>query len=81
MSMEQRGGRQRRGTRSAREPAWGHHACVFLVSKRYRYPCVLRNARALHSRPVGFCRRTCRVLPVRLATETEPGIPIPREPF
>lgn len=65
-----REGRQRRGTRRARANP-GHHACVLLMSKRYRYPCVLRNARAHHSCSVGFCHRTCRVFRSRRQTKSK----------
>lgn len=64
-----RGGKQRRGTRAQASP--GHHACVFRDAwERYRYPCMLRNARAPHSCSVGFCRRTCRVFSDRLVAAT-----------
>lgn len=60
-----RGGRQRRGTRVRGSPGPSRMRALY-AWERYRYPCMLRNARAPHSCSVGFCRLTCRVFSDRL---------------
>lgn len=83
--MGQRGGRQRRGTRSAREPAWGiTHACSLCLSAIAIHACSETRELSIRALSAFAIERVASFRSVLLPASTKSSLkfhPISRDRF